>query len=85
MTSRTTDQRLDDIMAVLVGGHDSTGAYYPGLSPRMIALEKRVDGLEKKAEKADENRLTFARGAGLLAFGGIFTQAATWLKDHLPK
>lgn len=82
---KTTDQRLDDIMAVLVGGHDSNGVYFPGLSPRMQSLEKRVEHIERETEKASEDRLTFGRGAGLLVFGGAITQAFSWVKEHLAK
>lgn len=82
---KTIEQRLDDIMAVLVGGYDSTGKYYPGLSPRVQQLEHRVDGIEKTAEKANESRLTLGRGVALTAFGGAITQALSWLKDHLPR
>jgi hypothetical protein len=83
--SKTIEQRLDDIMAVLVGGHDSTGKYYPGLSPRVQHLEHRVDHIEKATEKANENRLTFGRGVALTAVGGAIAQTLAWVKDHLPK
>lgn len=82
---KSIDQKLEDIMVVLVGGHDSNGAYFPGLSPRMLTLEKRVDHIENEAEKANEGRLTLVRGIGLAAFGGAITQSIAWLKDHLPK
>lgn len=85
MTNKSIDQRLDDIMVVLVGGHDSNGAYFPGLSPRMLTLEKKVDHIEKESEKTNENRLTFSRGIAIATFGGVITQTLSWLKDHLPK
>ena len=82
---KTIEDRLNDIMVVLVGGHDSNGVYFPGLSPRMQSLEKRVEHIERETEKASESRLTVGRGAGLLVFGGVVTQAISWLKDHLAK
>lgn len=85
MTNKTIDQRLDDIMTVLTGGHDSSGVYYPGLSPRMLTLEKKVDHIEKESEKTNENRLTLSRGITIATFGGVITQTLSWLKDHLSK
>jgi hypothetical protein len=85
VTSKTIEQRLDDIMTVLTGGHDSNGAFYPGLSPRLQAIEKRVDALEKDKHLSNETRLTVGRGVAIAAFGGAITQALGWLKYHLPK
>jgi hypothetical protein len=82
---KSIDEKLNDIMTVLTGGHDSNGVFYPGLSPRVQAVERRVDALEREKSLSNESRLTLARGIGIAAFGGAITQSIAWLKDHLPK
>jgi hypothetical protein len=82
---KSIDEKLNDIMTVLTGGHDSNGVFYPGLSPRVQTMERRIDALERDKNLANENKLTIGRGIAIAAFGGVVTQTLGWLKDHLPK
>lgn len=75
--------KLDTVLTILKGGHDQTGRFNPGLSPRLDMVESRVAKLEGVSEKADEGRLTVARGAGIAIIGGLAGQAIGWIKDHI--
>lgn len=46
-------------------------------------VESRVAKLEEASERADEGRLTVARGAGIAVIGGLAGQAIGWIKDHI--
>ena len=74
--------KLDSVLTILKGGHDATGKFYPGLSPRLDAIESRVNKLEDENARAEDGRLTLARGAGLALFGGVISQILGWIKDH---
>ena len=75
--------KLDSVLTILKGGHDATGKFYPGLSPRLDAIESRVNKLEDENARAEDGRLTLARGAGIALFGGVVAQAFNWFRDHL--
>lgn len=75
--------KIDNVLTILKGGHDETGKFYPGLSPRLDHIETRVRKLEDDSERANEGRLTLARGAGLAVLGGAVGQFFGWAKDHL--
>lgn len=74
--------KVDTVLTILKGGHDHTGRFNPGLSPRLDSVESRVGKLEVANERAEDGRLTMARGAGLAVFGGIISQLLNWIKDH---
>ena len=74
--------KLDAVLTILKGGHDNTGRFNPGLSPRLDLVETRIAKLEDSNARAEGERLTLARGAGLAVFGGVVSQALNWIKDH---
>jgi len=83
--SDSVEQKLNDIMTVLTGGHDSSGVYYPGLSPRVLAIEKRLEAIEKEKEEYNAGKLTVGRGITIATIGGVITQALVYVKEHLPR
>lgn len=76
-------QKVDTVLTILKGGHDATGRFNPGLSPRVDAVEMRIAKLEDANERAEDGRLTVARGAGLAMLGGAVGQFFGWVKDHI--
>ena len=77
------NSKLDIVLTILKGGHDKTGKFNPGLSPRLDVVETRVHKLEEANARAEHERLTVARGAGIAVLGGVVGQALGWIKDHI--
>lgn len=79
---KAINAKLDTVLNILRGSHDATGKFTPGLSHRVDLVEVRVTTLEKDSERAEDGRLTVARGAGLALFGGLVSQFLGWIRDH---
>lgn len=79
---KAINSKLDAVLNILRGSHDAAGKFTPGLSHRVDLVEVRVATLEKESERAEDGRLTMARGAGLALFGGVVSQLLGWVRDH---
>lgn len=77
--------KLDRILRILQGGHDSNGQWHTGVSPRLEGLELRVRTLEDIDSAAESRALNWRHAVGIALAGGGIGQVFTYVREHLTR